>query len=263
VVSGQAKRVRLRDVAAHAGVSVGSASQAFGRPELVSPDVRERVLASAKALGYAGPDPTARRLRLGRAGALGLIFSERLRYLFTDPAAPAFLGGLAAGMEGSTRSLLLPDSRRREASAETVHGATVDGFVKPIGSRERSTRGSGPGRQLPIVTQDQPRDAPTSSARRPRRRTQGCAASAWLTRACWSSRSWRARCVRLALDLSAERLAGYREGLAPHGTSKRCSPAARTPPNRRGRAPAARRDTPPTDPGNERCPRTGSARSRC
>ena len=42
------KRVRLRDVAAQAGVSVGSASQAFGRPELVSEDVRERVLAAAK-----------------------------------------------------------------------------------------------------------------------------------------------------------------------------------------------------------------------
>src|ERR1043166_1992900 len=93
------RRVRLRDVAERAGVSVGSASNAFGRPELVSEDVRERVFAAAKALGYAGPDPSARRLRLGRAGAIGLIFSERLRYQFTDPAAPAFLAGLAEGME--------------------------------------------------------------------------------------------------------------------------------------------------------------------
>src|SRR5215470_16238654 len=110
------KRIRLRDVAARAGVSVGSASQAFGRPELVSDDVRQRVLAAAKELGYAGPDPAARRLRLGQAGALGLIFSERLRYQFTDPAAPAFLAGLAAGMEDSGLGLLLvPDSRNREA----------------------------------------------------------------------------------------------------------------------------------------------------
>src|SRR5204862_8309092 len=93
-----AQRVRLRDVAARAGVSVGSASQAFGRPELVSEEVRERVLTAAKALGYAGPDPAARRLRLGEAGALGLIFSERLRYQFTDPASSVFLTGLADGM---------------------------------------------------------------------------------------------------------------------------------------------------------------------
>jgi len=73
------RRVRLRDVADRAGVSVGSASQAFSRPELVSDAVRARVLAAAEALGYSGPDPAARRLRTGRAGALGLIFSERLR----------------------------------------------------------------------------------------------------------------------------------------------------------------------------------------
>src|SRR4029450_8039836 len=103
------KRVRLRDVAAQAGVSLGSASQAFGRPELVSDEVRERVLAAAKALGYAGPDPAARRLRLGQAGALGVIFSERLRYQFTDPAAPLFPGGLPEGTEGAgLRPLLVP-----------------------------------------------------------------------------------------------------------------------------------------------------------
>jgi DNA-binding LacI/PurR family transcriptional regulator len=109
------RRVRLVEVAERAGVSVGSASQAFGRPDLVSDDVRERVLAAAKELGYAGPDPAARRLRTGRAGAIGLIFSERLRYQFTDPTAPGFLAGLAEGIEDSNLGLLLvPDSRRRE-----------------------------------------------------------------------------------------------------------------------------------------------------
>src|SRR5512133_4328710 len=113
----QGRRVRLRDVAEHAGVSVGSASQAFGRPELVSEQVRERVLAAAKALGYSGPDPAARRLRLGRTGVLGLLFAERLRYQFTDPAAPAFLRGVARRMRRAPLGLLLlPDSRyRREA----------------------------------------------------------------------------------------------------------------------------------------------------
>ena len=91
------KRVRLRDVAERAGVSVGSASQAFGRPELVSADVRERVLAAAEELGYAGPDPAARRLRLGRAGALGLIFQERLRYQLTDTGGARVHGRLRAG----------------------------------------------------------------------------------------------------------------------------------------------------------------------
>ena len=104
--------MRLRDVADRAGVSVGSASQAFGRPELVSEKVRDRVLEAAKALGYPGPNPAARHLRIGRSGAIGLIFAERLRYQFTDPAAPAFLRGVADGMRRAPIGLLLvPDSR--------------------------------------------------------------------------------------------------------------------------------------------------------
>src|SRR6266536_4475816 len=123
-------RVRLRDVAEHAGVSVGSASQAFGRPELVSDQVRERVLAAAKALGYSGPDPAARRLRTGRTGVIGLIFAERLGYQFTDPAAPAFLRGVARGMQRAPLGLLLiPDSRYRDQAALTVREAAVDGFL--------------------------------------------------------------------------------------------------------------------------------------
>ena len=69
------KRVRLQDVAERAGVSVGGASRAFRAAGLVSAEVRERVLVAAKELGYAGPDPAARRLRLG-ARALGLIFRD-------------------------------------------------------------------------------------------------------------------------------------------------------------------------------------------
>src|SRR6185295_3633997 len=156
------RRVRLRDVAERAGVSVGSASQAFGRPELVSEETRKRVLAAADALGYPGPDPAARRLRTGRAGALGLIFSERLRYQFTDPAAPAFLGGVARGMEDAPLGLLLiPDSRYREATAETVRGAAVDGFIVYSAVRNDPRVEAALARRLPIVTVDQPRDAPT------------------------------------------------------------------------------------------------------
>ena len=99
------RRVRLRDVAERAGVSVGSASQAFGRPELVSDAVRERVLAAAEQLGYPGPDPAARRLRTGRAGAVGLIFSERL--------ARHQVAGVAAILAGMTKQhgvLILPSA---------------------------------------------------------------------------------------------------------------------------------------------------------
>jgi len=41
----------------------------------VSDEVRKRVLEAAEELGYPGPDPVARRLRTGRAGAIVVIFA--------------------------------------------------------------------------------------------------------------------------------------------------------------------------------------------
>ena len=215
----ESRRVRLRDVAARAGVSIGSASQAFGRPELVSEDVRERVLAAAEVLGYTGPDPAARRLRLGRAGALGLIFSERLRYQFTDPAAPAFLAGLAHGMEDSNLGLLLiPDSRLREATVDTVRGAAVDGFVIYSAARNDPRVEAALARHLPTVTVDQPRDAPTPFIGIDDR--GGARAAAEHLRELGHEHVAVLSFVAaldaegaLALDLSTERLAGYKEGL--------------------------------------------------
>jgi DNA-binding LacI/PurR family transcriptional regulator len=213
------KRVRLRDVADRAGVSIGSASQTFGHPERVSKDVRERVLTAADELGYAGPDPAARRLRLGRAGALGLIFSERLRYQFTDPAAPSFLAGLARGMEDSSLGLLLiPDSRFREATASTVHAAAVDGFVIYSASRNDPRVEAALDRRLPVVTVDQPRDAPTPFIGIDDRAAARTAAEH--VRELGHERVAVLSFVRvldadgrLAFDLSMDRLAGYRDGL--------------------------------------------------
>ena len=45
----------VKDVAALAGVSVGSVSNVINRRDSVRPDVRERVEASIAQLGYGGP----------------------------------------------------------------------------------------------------------------------------------------------------------------------------------------------------------------
>jgi DNA-binding LacI/PurR family transcriptional regulator len=211
--------VRLREVAERAGVSVGSASQAFGRPELVSESVRERVLAAAAELGYAGPDPAARRLRTGRAGALGLIFSERLAYAFTDPAAPPFLRGVAGEIqEAHSGLLLIPDSRLRDEAARGVAEAAVDGFIVYSTPRNDPRVQAALARRLPVVTVDQPRDAPTPFIGIDDRAAARSAAE-HLHRlghervGVLSFVSSLDRGGTLALDLTTERLAGYREGL--------------------------------------------------
>jgi DNA-binding LacI/PurR family transcriptional regulator len=235
------RRIRLRDVAEHAGVSVGSASHAFGRPELVSDDVRARVLASAAALGYAGPDPSARRLRTGRAGALGLIFSERLRYQFTDPASPAFLSGVAGALEDASLGLLLiPDSRRRDETAVAVRNAAVDGFVLYSVVRTDPRVEAALARGVPVVTVDQPRDLPTpfvgiddrAAARDAAAHLRDLGHSRVAVLAFVTALD---REGTLVLDLSVERLAGYREGLGSawdEGAVRTCRPNATEPARR-------------------------------
>jgi DNA-binding LacI/PurR family transcriptional regulator len=213
------RRVHLRDVAKSAGVSVGTASQAFGRPELVSDALRKRVLAAAEALGYPGPDPAARRLRMGRAGAVGLIFAERLAYQFTDPASPAFLRGVALGMEEApTGLLLIPDSRDRDKTARTVSEAVVDGFLIYSTPQNDPRVEAALARRLPVVTIDQPRGIATPFVGIDDRAAARSAANH--VRELGHERVGVLSFITaldpagtLELDLSVERLEGYEEGL--------------------------------------------------
>src|SRR3954466_15546668 len=123
--------VTLADVAAHLGVSRTTVSNAYNRPDQLSPKLRDRVLAAATDLGYAGPDPMARGLRRGRTGSLGLVFDQPLPYAFTDPAAALFLTGMAAGLEehGAALSIVPRMPEGPERSAELVRSALVDGYM--------------------------------------------------------------------------------------------------------------------------------------
>lgn len=82
-------------------------SNAYNRPDQLSPELRRRVLETARRLGYPGPDPVARSLRTRHAGAVGLLLTEVLAYAFRDPAALSFLEGLALACEEAGRGLLL------------------------------------------------------------------------------------------------------------------------------------------------------------
>src|SRR4029453_18096823 len=118
----------LADVAEHLGVSRTTVSNAYNRPDQLSPTLRERVLGAARDLGYNGPDPVARSRRRGKAGSLGLVFAHRLRYIFDDPAAVLFLSGVAPRCEEQgTRPALVPPLPA--GAAELVRSALVDGYV--------------------------------------------------------------------------------------------------------------------------------------
>ncbi len=100
-------RVTVKTLAARLGVSPATVSNAYNRPDQLSRELRERILAAAAELGYAGPDAAARTLRVGRSGAVGVLLTEQLSYAFSDPFAVEFLTGLTEVVEQHQTSVLL------------------------------------------------------------------------------------------------------------------------------------------------------------
>ena len=103
----------LQTIADKVGVSRMTVSNAFSRPDQLSPALRERILTAAADLGYAGPDPAARALARGTAGAVGILLTDSLRYAFTDEVAATFLGAIADEMAASGLALTLLTSSER------------------------------------------------------------------------------------------------------------------------------------------------------
>jgi DNA-binding LacI/PurR family transcriptional regulator len=113
-------RMTVKTLAAALGVSPATISNAYNRPDQLSPQLRERILATAEELGYPGPDAAGRTLRIGRADAVGVLLWERLSYAFSDPFAIEFLTGLSEVLEEHAISIvLMPLSRRGTHSSGT------------------------------------------------------------------------------------------------------------------------------------------------
>jgi LacI family transcriptional regulator len=75
--------VGIRDVAALAGVSVSTASNALNRPELVSKAAAAKVQAAIETLGYV-PNTAARQLRAGRSDAIGMAVINIANPFFSE-----------------------------------------------------------------------------------------------------------------------------------------------------------------------------------
>ncbi|MBD8505920.1 LacI family DNA-binding transcriptional regulator [Hoyosella sp. G463] len=153
------RRVTLASLAAELKISRTTVSNAYNRPDQLSPELRERVLSAAKELGYSGPDPVARSLRTRRADTIGLLLDQPLSYSFRDPAAVDFVAGLANECDAAGRALLIvPAAPDHEpgAAADVVNKASVDGFVAYSVPENDPYFGAAMERHLPLVVCDQP-----------------------------------------------------------------------------------------------------------
>jgi DNA-binding LacI/PurR family transcriptional regulator len=144
-------RVTLKTIAETVGVSRTTVSNAYNRPDQLAPELRDRILGTARRLGYAGPDPAARRLRSGRRDAVGLLLADGLASAFDDPAAVILLQGVARATEAAGLAILvLP-------AGNGVQDAVVDSFCLLSLAADHPDVVAAQARGVPLVAVDEPR----------------------------------------------------------------------------------------------------------
>jgi DNA-binding LacI/PurR family transcriptional regulator len=121
-------RPTMQTVAAAAGVSRMTVSNAYNRPDQLTPGTRERVLQVARELGYPGPDPAAQSLRRRSASAIAVVLTSRLTEAFTDPGLAMILHGIASQLSDAGRALLLVPTSAAESTFPVRH-AIADAFI--------------------------------------------------------------------------------------------------------------------------------------
>src|ERR1700723_1754506 len=121
------KRATIRDVAADAGVSIGTASKALNGQGKLRDETRERVAEAAQRLGFA-PNTLAQALLTGRSFTVGLITNDS----FGRFSIPVMLGAEDALQTGQI-AVLLCDGRddliREQHYVRTLLARRVDGIM--------------------------------------------------------------------------------------------------------------------------------------
>jgi LacI family transcriptional regulator len=121
----------MKDVAAHARVSLGTVSNVLNRPELVSERTRKRVLAAIAQLGFVRNE-SARQLRGGGSRTLAYVVLDAANPFFTDVARGVQDAADAVGL-----ALFLcnsgEDQERQAAYLDLLEQQRVEGvLITPV-----------------------------------------------------------------------------------------------------------------------------------
>ena len=120
-------RSTIKDVAAAAGVSRSTASRALSGNGYAAPEVREKVRAVARELGYV-VDVTARSLKQRTSRSIGVLVSDLRNTFYAELAS-----GIGAEARHSGRSIVLVDLHGEAGdeleAAETLVASRVAGVI--------------------------------------------------------------------------------------------------------------------------------------
>lgn len=123
------KEATLKSIAKDLGITHTTVSNVYNNPAKVSEALRQKIIDHARSVNYEGPNPTARSLKKGRCGAIGIIFNDQLSYAFTDAHDIAFLHGASSVCEvEGTNLVLIPLMTKASNKLDTLT-AIVDGYI--------------------------------------------------------------------------------------------------------------------------------------
>ena len=148
--------VSVKDVAALAGVSVGTVSNVINSPDVVSAATRQRVEDAISKLGWVRNE-SARQLRAGRSRTIGMVVMEIANPFFTDIVA-----GVEDYVEDLGYTVQLGNSAE-QVSREAAHLALFEEHrvrgvlfvpIREVGDRVARLRRHG----IPVVVVDRAGD---------------------------------------------------------------------------------------------------------
>ncbi|MCP3804123.1 LacI family transcriptional regulator [Allokutzneria sp. A3M-2-11 16] len=145
----------MKDVAARAGVSLGTVSNVLNKPDRVSVQTRDRVRAAIEQLGFVRNE-TARQLRSGHSRTLAYVALDSGNPFFTDVAE-----GVQDAAEASGLAVFLCNSRedggRQDFYLDMLEQQRVEGILITPTDNATDRLERVRGRGIPVVVVD--RDA--------------------------------------------------------------------------------------------------------
>lgn len=141
--------VTILDVARLAAVSPKTVSNVVNRPELVSPETRQRVEQVIADLKYQ-PNAAARRLVTGRSGIIGLLLSD-----ITNPAYPEMVETLVERAQERGYSVIVCNTHSDRDRTTDYIGLliqqSVDGVIMTTASRLSDAAQRLSDRDIPVL----------------------------------------------------------------------------------------------------------------
>lgn len=120
------RRATIYSIATTVGVSPSTVSRAFSRPEMVKSELRERIVATARDLGYS-PNRAARGLATGRTGVIGMLVPD-----VENPFFPPLIRAVQDAARDKDAELLLIDSELSSTAEQELVDRIrpqVDGLI--------------------------------------------------------------------------------------------------------------------------------------